>query len=101
MTLAFGQFSFQSKQRKAELLGPYGLQSLPPPPDFRISDLWEVIESEKEKEKEAEDQEFTYQNLIAENPEFETPNLQIQQNLNPENPEIETPNIQTLPTQDN
>ncbi|KAG9298739.1 hypothetical protein G9A89_012807 [Geosiphon pyriformis] len=72
MTLAFGQFPFQK-----------------------------VTESEKKKEKEAEDQEFTYQNPIAENPEFETLNLQTQQNLNPENPEIETSNIQIPPTQDN
>ncbi|KAG9299901.1 hypothetical protein G9A89_005430, partial [Geosiphon pyriformis] len=64
---AFGQFLFQSKQRKAELLGPY---------DFRISDLWEVTESEEEEEEETEDQEFTCQNLIAENPEFKTLNLQ-------------------------
>ncbi|KAG9289679.1 hypothetical protein G9A89_014414 [Geosiphon pyriformis] len=78
-----------------------GLQSPLPPPDFGISDLWEVTESEEEEEKEAEDQEFTYQNLITENLEFETPNLQTQQNLNPENLEIKTPNIQTLPTQDN
>ncbi|KAG9306358.1 hypothetical protein G9A89_018241 [Geosiphon pyriformis] len=80
MTSAFGQFPFQN---------------------FGISDPWEVTESEKEEEKEAEDQEFTYQNLIAENLEFETPNFQTQQNLNPENPEIKTPNIQTPPTQDN
>ncbi|KAG9286288.1 hypothetical protein G9A89_014274 [Geosiphon pyriformis] len=60
------------------------------------------MESEREqkkKEKESEDQEFTY--LIPENPEIETPNLQIQQNLNLENPEIGTPNIQTLPNQNN
>ncbi|KAG9286820.1 hypothetical protein G9A89_012370 [Geosiphon pyriformis] len=84
-----------------KLLGPYELQSPPPPPDFRISDLWEVMESEEKEEEEAEDQEFTYQNLITENPEFETLNLQTQQNLNQENLEIKTPNIQTLPTQDN
>ncbi|KAG9294922.1 hypothetical protein G9A89_003262 [Geosiphon pyriformis] len=52
------------------------------------------MESEKE-EKESEDQEFTYQHLITENPEVETPNLQTQQNLNLENLEIETPNIHT------
>ncbi|KAG9303781.1 hypothetical protein G9A89_018678 [Geosiphon pyriformis] len=63
MTSAFGQFSFQ------------------------------ITELEEEEEEEAEDQEFTYQNLITENLEFETLNLQTQQNLNPENPEIETPNI--------
>ncbi|KAG9299847.1 hypothetical protein G9A89_003391 [Geosiphon pyriformis] len=66
---------------------------------------WEITElegeQEEEKEKESEDQEFTYQNPITENSEFETPNSQTQPNLNPENPEIETPNIQTLSTQDN
>ncbi|KAG9301661.1 hypothetical protein G9A89_016731 [Geosiphon pyriformis] len=80
-----------------ELLRPYGeyfegfkLQSptpleirlLPPPPDFGISDLWEIIESKEEEKEETENQEFTYQNLITENPEFENPNLQNQQNLN-------------------
>ncbi|KAG9286953.1 hypothetical protein G9A89_001191 [Geosiphon pyriformis] len=59
---------------------------------------YEIMESKEKEEEEAEDQKFTYQNPITENPEFETPNLQTQQNLNPENPEIETPNIQTLPT---
>ncbi|KAG9303708.1 hypothetical protein G9A89_018605 [Geosiphon pyriformis] len=88
MTSAFGRFLFQSKQKKAELLGPYGV----------ISDLWEVTKSEEKEEKKAEDQEFTYQNLITKNLEFETPNLQTQQNLNPE---IETLNIQIPPTQDN
>ncbi|KAG9294460.1 hypothetical protein G9A89_001965 [Geosiphon pyriformis] len=98
-TSVFGQFPFQSRQRKTELLGPYGeyferfnsrssiplgLQSPPPPPDFRISNLWEAAESEKEEE-ESEDQEFTYQHPIIENPE---------QNLNLKNLEIETPNHQ-------
>ncbi|KAG9294490.1 hypothetical protein G9A89_009337 [Geosiphon pyriformis] len=79
-TSTFGQFPFQN---------------------FGIPDLWKVTESEEEEEKETEDQEFTYQNLITENPEFETPNLQNQQNLNSVNSEVETPNIQTPPTQDN
>ncbi|KAG9291202.1 hypothetical protein G9A89_004605 [Geosiphon pyriformis] len=52
------------------------------------------MESKKEKEKESEEQEFTYQNLITENPEVETLNLQTQQNLNLENSEIKTPNHQ-------
>ncbi|KAG9298087.1 hypothetical protein G9A89_004951 [Geosiphon pyriformis] len=52
------------------------------------------MESEKEKEKESEEQKFTYQNLITENLEVETPNLQTQQNLNLENSEIETVNHQ-------
>ncbi|KAG9286686.1 hypothetical protein G9A89_012236 [Geosiphon pyriformis] len=53
VTLAFGQFPFQSRQKKTELLGPYGkyferfnlrsstpsgLRSPPPLPDFGISD---------------------------------------------------------------
>ncbi|KAG9289114.1 hypothetical protein G9A89_022423 [Geosiphon pyriformis] len=66
-TLAFGQFSFQSRQRKTELLG-----------------LYKAAESEKEEE-ESEDQEFTYQHPITENPE---------QNLNLENSKIETLNHQ-------
>ncbi|KAG9302761.1 hypothetical protein G9A89_009538 [Geosiphon pyriformis] len=74
------------------------LRSPLPPPDFGISDLWEAAESKKKK-KESEDQEFTYQHLITENPEVETPNIQTQQYL--ENPEIETPNIQTPPNQRN
>ncbi|KAG9298503.1 hypothetical protein G9A89_016500 [Geosiphon pyriformis] len=49
---------------------------------------------QKKEEEESEDQEFTYQNPITENPEVETPNLQAQQNLNLENSEIETPNHQ-------
>ncbi|KAG9297103.1 hypothetical protein G9A89_019384 [Geosiphon pyriformis] len=106
MTSAFGQFSFQSRQRKTELLGPYdeyfegfnsqsstpsGLQSLPPSPNFRIFDPWEAAESEKEEE-ESEDQEFTYQHLITENLKVEIPNFQTQQNPDLENSEIETPN---------
>ncbi|KAG9295746.1 hypothetical protein G9A89_008974 [Geosiphon pyriformis] len=112
-TSAFGQFLFQSRQRKTELLRPYskyfegfnsqsstpsGLRSPPPPPDFGIFDLWEAVESEK-KEEESEDQEFTYQHLITENPEVETPNIQTQQQL--KNPEIKTLNIQTPPNQRN
>ncbi|KAG9303717.1 hypothetical protein G9A89_018614 [Geosiphon pyriformis] len=59
------------------------------------------ITSIEEKEEESENQEFTYQNPITENSEFETPNFQMQPNLNPENLEIKTLNIQTLPIQDN
>ncbi|KAG9301371.1 hypothetical protein G9A89_018043 [Geosiphon pyriformis] len=103
----FGQFPFQSKQRKTDLLESYseyferfksrlptpsGSQSLPLQPDFGTATLWELFE-EKEEE-ELEDQEFTYQNLITKNPEVETPNLQTQQNLNLENSEIETLNHQ-------
>ncbi|KAG9284414.1 hypothetical protein G9A89_023671 [Geosiphon pyriformis] len=84
---------------KTELLGPYseyfegfnsrssipsGLRSFPPLPDFGISDPWEAAESEKKKE-ESEDQKFTYQHPITENPEVETPNFQTQQqNQKPE-----------------
>ncbi|KAG9290764.1 hypothetical protein G9A89_011727 [Geosiphon pyriformis] len=65
-TSAFGKFSFQSKQRKEDLLGPYGkyfeefksrspipsgFQSLPPQPDFGTMSLWEITESEGEQEK--------------------------------------------------
>ncbi|KAG9289219.1 hypothetical protein G9A89_022529 [Geosiphon pyriformis] len=60
--------------------------------NFGIATLWELSE-EKEK-KELENQEFTYQNLITENPEVETPNFQAQQSLNLENLEIETLNHQ-------
>ncbi|KAG9307272.1 hypothetical protein G9A89_017100 [Geosiphon pyriformis] len=88
VTSTFGCFSFQSKQQKAELLGPY---------NFRNMSLWEITESEKEEEEESEDQEFTYQNPIIENSEFGTPNFQTQQNSNLENLELETPNIQPPP----
>ncbi|KAG9290738.1 hypothetical protein G9A89_011701 [Geosiphon pyriformis] len=87
-TSIFGCFPFQSKQQKAELLGPY---------DFRITSPWEITELEekqKKEEKKSEDQKFTYQNPIPENPDIRTPNFQTQQNLNSENPEIETPNFQ-------
>ncbi|KAG9288539.1 hypothetical protein G9A89_006035 [Geosiphon pyriformis] len=107
-TSAFEQFLFQSRQRKTELLGPYseyfegfnlrlstpsGLRSPPPSPDFGISDLWKAAESKK-KEKESENQKFTYQHPITENPEVETLNFQTQQNLDLENSEIKTPNHQ-------
>ncbi|KAG9301044.1 hypothetical protein G9A89_015780 [Geosiphon pyriformis] len=75
-----------------------GLRSSLPSLDFGISDPWEAAESEK-KEEESEDQEFTYQHLITENPEVETPNIQTQQHL--ENPKIKTPNIRMLPNQRN
>ncbi|KAG9298660.1 hypothetical protein G9A89_012728 [Geosiphon pyriformis] len=83
---------------KEELLGLYGKYF----EEFKlqspiISDPWEVTKSEEEKE----DQEFTYQNLIPENPEVETPNIQTSQNPNLEHSEIRTPNIQTLPNQNN
>ncbi|KAG9290271.1 hypothetical protein G9A89_022247 [Geosiphon pyriformis] len=94
----FGQFSFQSKQRKTNLLGLYGeyfegfklqsptpseIRSLPSQPDFGTATPWKL--SEEEKEEKSEDQEFTYQNPITEN---------LEQNLNLENLEIETPNHQ-------
>ncbi|KAG9307011.1 hypothetical protein G9A89_003062 [Geosiphon pyriformis] len=71
VTLVFGRFPFQSKQEKTDLLRPY----------------------EEEKE-ESEYQKFTYQNLILENLEFGTLNIQIQQNLNLKNSEIKTLNHQ-------
>ncbi|KAG9298294.1 hypothetical protein G9A89_002782 [Geosiphon pyriformis] len=72
-TLTFEHFLFQSKQRKAELLGPYGdyfegfksrlsmpseFQSPPLQPDFGTTSSWELTELEKkqEEEKESEDQ---------------------------------------------
>ncbi|KAG9296558.1 hypothetical protein G9A89_015150 [Geosiphon pyriformis] len=54
---------------------------------------------EKEEEEGSEDQKFTYQNPILENPEIETPNFQTQPNL--DNQENNTLNIQTPPNQDN
>ncbi|KAG9302877.1 hypothetical protein G9A89_022293 [Geosiphon pyriformis] len=75
--------NISSTDTKTELLGPYGeyferfnlqssislgLRSPLPSPDFGISDLWEATESEKEEE-ESENQEFTYQHPITENPE--------------------------------
>ncbi|KAG9289968.1 hypothetical protein G9A89_010274 [Geosiphon pyriformis] len=51
MISTFRQFSFQN---------------------FGTTTLWEL--SEEEKEEKSEDQEFTYQNPILENPEFGTPN---------------------------
>ncbi|KAG9290574.1 hypothetical protein G9A89_020944 [Geosiphon pyriformis] len=81
-TSTFERFQFQSKQQKEDLLGPY---------NFRTATPWELLEEEEERSK---DQEFTYQQLITENPEVETLNLQAQQNLNLENLKIETPNHQ-------
>ncbi|KAG9286278.1 hypothetical protein G9A89_014264 [Geosiphon pyriformis] len=68
-TSAFRQFSFQSRQRKTELLEPYGEYF----EGFNlISNPWEAAESEK-KEEESEYQEFTYQHPITENPEQNLP----------------------------
>ncbi|KAG9302592.1 hypothetical protein G9A89_007296 [Geosiphon pyriformis] len=90
MTSIFRHFPFQSKQRKKNLLEPYG-------------NLWEITESEGgqkvKEEKKSEDHKFTYQNPILKNPESETPNFQIQPNL--DNQENNTLNIQTLPNQNN
>ncbi|KAG9286864.1 hypothetical protein G9A89_012414 [Geosiphon pyriformis] len=92
-TSTFEHFPFQTKQRKEDLLGLYG----------ETTSLWKITESEGkqevEEEKESEDHEFTYQNLILENPESETPNFQTQPNL--DNQENDTPNIQTPPNQNN
>ncbi|KAG9285832.1 hypothetical protein G9A89_013257 [Geosiphon pyriformis] len=88
VTLTFGRFQFQSKQRKEDLLGPYsmyferfklrsstpsGIQSPIPQPDFRAATPWELSEEEKEGSK---DQGFTYQNPISKNSEFGTLNVQ-------------------------
>ncbi|KAG9291362.1 hypothetical protein G9A89_003466 [Geosiphon pyriformis] len=61
------------------------------PRNFGTVSLWEVTELEKEESK---NQEFTYQNLILENPEVETLNIQTQQPQN--NPNSETINQQNL-----
>ncbi|KAG9306640.1 hypothetical protein G9A89_004187 [Geosiphon pyriformis] len=63
VTLAFGHFPFQSKQKKRS-----------------TRTIWqEITESEREQEVEeeekSEDQEFTYQNPILENLEIETQNF--------------------------
>ncbi|KAG9285321.1 hypothetical protein G9A89_010796 [Geosiphon pyriformis] len=112
-TSTFGQFPFQSKQKKKDLLKPYGmyfkefksqssmlsgLQFSLLQPDFRTANLEE--EQEKEEE-ESEDQKFTYQNPIPENPNIETLNFLTQQNPNLKNPEIETPNFQIQHNQNN
>ncbi|KAG9288999.1 hypothetical protein G9A89_015548 [Geosiphon pyriformis] len=119
VTSTFGQFPFQSKQRKEDLLGPYstyfkefksqlpmpsGLRSSLPQPDFRTASSWKVTdlgEEQEEEKEESEDQEFTYQNPIMENLEIETPNFQTQQNPTLENPEIKTPNFQMQYNQNN
>ncbi|KAG9301146.1 hypothetical protein G9A89_012529 [Geosiphon pyriformis] len=118
VTSTFGCFPFQSKQRKKDLLGPYGeyfkgfksqslmpsgFQSPPPQPNFGIMSLWKITESERgqevEEEKKSKDHKFTYQNPILENPESKTPNFQTQPNL--DNQKNNTPNIQTPPNQNN
>ncbi|KAG9296555.1 hypothetical protein G9A89_015147 [Geosiphon pyriformis] len=58
-----------------------------------------MAKQEVKAEEESEDQEFTYQNPILENPKIETPNFQTQPNL--DNQENDTPNIQTPPNQNN
>ncbi|KAG9285853.1 hypothetical protein G9A89_013278 [Geosiphon pyriformis] len=82
-TSTFGCFPFQSKQQKTELLRPY-------------SDYFEGFKLRRTEKKKSEDQEFTYQNLIPENPEIETPNFQTQHNQNNQNPNIN--NQQHLPS---
>ncbi|KAG9298608.1 hypothetical protein G9A89_000827 [Geosiphon pyriformis] len=58
-------------------------------PDFRTASPWEVTESEEkqkgQEKKESEDQKFTYQNLILENPE------QSPQQLNPQIQQLQGP----------
>ncbi|KAG9288451.1 hypothetical protein G9A89_015657 [Geosiphon pyriformis] len=92
------RITFQSKQKKNELLEAYsnyfegfksrsltpsGFQLLPHQPDFGTVSPWEITESEEKKD---EDQKFNYQNPI-----LEDPNIQTQQHL--KNSEIETLNI--------
>ncbi|KAG9307621.1 hypothetical protein G9A89_023186 [Geosiphon pyriformis] len=96
-TSAFGCFSFQSKQRKEDLLGLYGKILITTTlSEFRNC---ESLGNYIEEEEESEDQEFTYQNPILENLEIKTPNSQTQPNL--DNLENDTPNIQTPPNQNN
>ncbi|KAG9301966.1 hypothetical protein G9A89_021010 [Geosiphon pyriformis] len=76
VTLIFGQFSFQSKQRKEDLLRSYGAYFEKFKSQSPIS--WKVIELEEEQEEEkeeSEDQKFTYQNPIPENLNIETLNF--------------------------
>ncbi|KAG9292863.1 hypothetical protein G9A89_016225 [Geosiphon pyriformis] len=77
----FRQFSFQSKQKKTDLLGPYGIQSLPLQPDFRATTLWELSEEEEE----------------GKNPENATPNIQTLQNPEQINPNNLPSNISLQP----
>ncbi|KAG9306644.1 hypothetical protein G9A89_004191 [Geosiphon pyriformis] len=75
-TSAFGQLLFQK------------FRSLPPQPDFGITDPWEITASKKEEEeekKEEEDQKFNYQNPIPENPEIENLNNLNSDNINQQN----------------
>ncbi|KAG9292980.1 hypothetical protein G9A89_016342 [Geosiphon pyriformis] len=65
---------------KSQLPTPSEFRSPPPQPDFGNTSPWEITESEEEEEEESKDQEFTYRNLITENPEIETLNFQTQQN---------------------
>ncbi|KAG9296083.1 hypothetical protein G9A89_011935 [Geosiphon pyriformis] len=76
------RITFQSKQKKNELLGAY---------NFGTVSSWKITESEEKKNK---NQKFNYQKPIPENL-----NIQTQQHL--ENPEIKTPNIQIPPNQKN
>ncbi|KAG9286640.1 hypothetical protein G9A89_007767 [Geosiphon pyriformis] len=83
-TSAFGQFSFQNRQRKTELLGPYG-------------EYFEGFNSSgriRKKGRRIRGSRIYLPNPITENPEVETLNLQAQQKLNIKNSEIRTPNQQ-------
>ncbi|KAG9301484.1 hypothetical protein G9A89_008336 [Geosiphon pyriformis] len=77
MTSTFGQFLFQSKQRRAELLKPYGKyfegfkSRSPMPSKFQLPLLQPDFGTMKEEE--SEDQEFNYQNPITKNPEENLP----------------------------
>ncbi|KAG9289715.1 hypothetical protein G9A89_014450 [Geosiphon pyriformis] len=76
MTMPLNQIPFQSKQKKAELLGTY---------NFGAVSLWEITNSEEE---ESSDQEVNKQNPILENSEIKTPVNQTLENQNNQNHDI-------------
>ncbi|KAG9290200.1 hypothetical protein G9A89_022176 [Geosiphon pyriformis] len=49
MTILLNKILFQSKQKKTELLGTYGIQSLPPQSDFGAISLWEITDIKEKK----------------------------------------------------
>ncbi|KAG9284737.1 hypothetical protein G9A89_003040 [Geosiphon pyriformis] len=91
-TSTFGQFPFQSKQRKEDLLEPYRMTSISATSTrFRNHEFLgsnKFRRRTRRKKKESEEQEFTYQNPIIENPEIETLSFQTQQNQNNQNSDL-------------
>ncbi|KAG9299788.1 hypothetical protein G9A89_013148 [Geosiphon pyriformis] len=84
-TMLLNRLPFQSKQKKAELLGTYGdyfeefksqssillrIQLPPSQPNFGAISPWEITDF---KEEESSNQETSKQNPILENPEIKTP----------------------------